>query len=329
LNTYQIPHTDLVISRLAFGCAMLSVDWSDSQLLAKTVAVITAAYERGIRLFDLADMYGHGQAELALGQTLRQIPGLRDRIVIQSKTGDRFTDSYCVDNSRGHIVSAVDDTLRRLGTDHLDILLLHWPDSLVEPDEVAAAFDDLRNEGKVAYFGVSNHNPWQIELLQKSVRPRLIINQIRLGLGHWHVIGEPFKAAMTHGYEGVATLDYCRVHDIQVQAYSPLKSGPLTSRASSLLHGADGAASAPAKQASEMLRAIADRHRVKPEAIMLAWLLRHPAQIVPIIGTTRVEHLIEDCEADHVELTRQEWYSLLQAAAAAQSEVGPLRWSPF
>ena len=328
MKTYRIPHTDLVVSRLAFGCAMLSVDWSDSELLAKTVAVITKAYEQGITLFDLADMYGHGQAELALGQVLRQNPGLRNRIVIQSKAGDRFGDGYTVDNSQNHIVSAIENTLRRLGTDQLDVFLLHWPDNLVEPHGVAAAFDALSTAGKVRYFGVSNHSPYQIELLQKFVRQRLVINQIRLGVAHWHVAAEPFKAAVTHGYEGAATLDYCRVHEIQVQAYSPLKSGPLTGKASSLLH-VTGDEPAVVKRANKTLMEIAGRHKVTPEAIMLAWLLRHPAEIVPIIGTSRVDHLVQDCAADHVELSRQEWYSLLQAAAAVESDARPAPWNPF
>lgn len=293
---------------------MLSLDWSDPQLSESTVAIINAACEQGITLFDLADMYGHGQSELALGQVLRQTPGLRDRIVIQSKAGDRFSDGNVVDNSRRHLIGAVEDTLARLGTDRLDLFLLHWPDSLVEPDEVAAAFDALSDAGKVRYFGVSNHNPYQIELLRKSVRQPLVINQIRLGLAHWYAAPEPFKAALTHGYEGAATLDYCRIHDIQVQAYSPLKSGPLSARTSPLLRP-PAEASPALQQANEMLTAIARHHGVTPEAIMLAWLLRHPARIVPIIGTTKAEHLTENCAADGVELTRQEWYELLQAAA--------------
>jgi predicted oxidoreductase len=210
-------------------------------------------------------------------------------------------------------VSAVDGSLKRLGTEHLDILLIHWPDSLVEPEEVAHAFDELQRAGKVRHFGVSNHSPWQIELLQRSVRQPLAINQIQLGLAHWYTEAGPSKGAVTHGEEGVATLDYCRVHDIHVQAYSPLKASNI-GQPPNLLNPA-AVATPEVRKAAQALADIANTHGTTPSAVMLAWLLHHPARIAPIIGATKVEHVIDNCAADRVELSRTEWYSLLRTVA--------------
>ncbi len=317
LKTYRIPHTDLTVTRLAFGCAMIGMDWNAPDFVAKTVPVINAAHEQGITYFDTADVYGNGNAEVALGEVLRQRPGLRRRIVIQSKCGDRIDEGGVVDNSRERIVSSVEGSLKRLGTDHLDVLLLHWPDSLVEPDEVASAFDQLKRSGKVRHFGVSNHSPLQIELLKKSVREPLVINQIQLGLAHWYGIQNVYKEYLIHTQEGVATVDYCRVHEMQVQAYSPLKSGSM-GKPPSLLNVAPDA-SPQVQKAAQMLADLGKKYAVSPAAIMLAWLLRHPARIVGIIGSTKPEHITDNVTADRVELSREEWYSLLRTVLATQA----------
>jgi len=314
MKTYKIPQTNLVVSRLAFGCAMLGLDWDDADFVAKTVPVINAAHDQGVTFFDLADVYGYGKAELALGAVLKQRPGLRHQIVVQSKCGDRFKDGSSIDNSRAHILEAVNGSLQRLGTDYLDILLLHWPDNLVHPEEVASAFDELKRAGKVRYFGVSNHNPMQIELLKKSVREPLVVNQIQLGVAHWYTMADPGKGAMTHGAEGALTLDYCRVHDMQVQAYSPLKAGNIGTPPNLLKPNEN--APPEVKRAIQTLTEVAQKKGVGSAAVMLAWLLHHPAGIVPIIGATKAEHVVENCAADRVELIREEWYSLLQACAA-------------
>ena len=315
MKTYQLPHTDLVVSRLVYGCAMIGFDWDSPDFVARTVATINAAYQQGINLFDTADVYGHGKAETALGEVLKASPGLRNKIVIQSKCGT--VAGGAIDNSSEHILGAVNGSLARLGTDHLDILLIHWPDSLVEPEEVARAFDELQRAGKVRYFGVSNHSPWQIELLQKTVRQPLAINQIQLGLAHWYTQAGPAKGAVTHGEEGVATLDYCHVHDIHVQAYSPLKAGNIRQPPNLLNPASD--ATAEVRKATQTLLEVANAHGTTPAAVMLAWLLHHPAHIAPIIGATKVEHVVENCAADRVELTRAEWYSLLRTV----SEIEP------
>jgi predicted oxidoreductase len=314
MKTYTVPHTELVVSRLAYGCAMIGVDSSNSDFTTQTMANIRVAAEQGITLFDTADVYARGKSELALGQVLKDNASLRQRLVIQTKCG--IGEGGAIDNSRAHITSAAEASLKRLATDHLDILLLHWPDSLVQPQEVAQAFDDLHRAGKVRYFGVSNHSPYQIELLRKDVRQPLVINQIQLGLAHWYTEASPAKGAITHGSEGVVTLDYCRIHDIQVQAYSPLKAESVGKPPNLLNPTAD--MPPEARKAAEALQQVARAHDTSPAAIMIAWLLQHPAGIVPIIGATKPEHLIDNCAADHIELSRAEWYSLVRTAASIE-----------
>jgi predicted oxidoreductase len=280
---------------------MLGLDWNSNDFVPRTIPTIRSALDSGVTFFDLADVYGYGKAEMALGQVMRQSPGLRNRIVIQSKCGDRFREGGTVDNSRSHLVSTVEASLQRLGTEHLDVLLLHWPDDLVEPDEVASAFDSLQSSGKVRYFGVSNHSPARIDLLKKSVRQPLVANQIPLGLAHWHSAD-------------VEIVDYCRLHDIQVQAYSPLRS------TMNLLNPSPDA-TPEVRRTVDLLAEHAKRSRVTPAAVMLAWLLRHPAGIVPVIGATKPEHVTEGCAAERVELSRVEWYSLLQSMQAAEEQL--------
>ena len=317
LKTYTVPQTDLVVTRLAYGNAMIGIDSNTPDCIAQTVPVIRAAYEQGITFFDTADVYGHGKSELALGQVLKDIPGSRPRLVIQSKCSIR--EGGVIDSSREHITSAVEGSLKRLGTDYLDILLLHWPDSLIEPEEVGRAFDELHSAGKVRHFGVSNYGPYEIELLRKHVRQPLVANQIQLGLAHWYTDPGASKAAVTHGAEGVITLDYCRLQDIQVQAYSPLKGANIGKPPNLLNPSAD--ATPEVRKAADALQEVARSHGTSTAAIMLAWLLHHPAGIVPIIGATRVEHVLDNCAADRVELTRAEWYSLLRTTAPIEPHV--------
>src|SRR6516162_2745656 len=260
LKTYTVPHTDLVVSRLAYGNAMLGTDWNSPDFISQSVAVMHAAHEQGITFFDTADVYGHGKSELALGQVLKDTPGLRRRIVIQSKCSIR--EGGVIDSSREHITEAVEGSLKRLGTDYLDILLLHWPDSLLEPGEVAAAFDELHRAGKVRYFGVSNYSPYQIELLRKHLHQPLVANQIQLGLAHWYTEAGAAKGAETHGAEGVVTLDYCRLQDIQVQAYSPLKSASVGKPPNLLNAAAD--APAEVRKAADALADVARSHDTSP-----------------------------------------------------------------
>jgi predicted oxidoreductase len=318
MKTYSIPQTDLEVSRLGYGCMNIGGAWDRSPLTederAKAVRLVTAAFENGITLFDLADIYTHGKSEEVFGYALQQIPGLRDQIVLQSKCGIRFVDDpqpgvpQRYDFSYEHILQSVEDILKRLQTDRLDILLLHRPDPLVEPEDVARAFSELEQSGKVRYFGVSNHSAAQIELLKKFVEQPLVVNQLELNLIHSYLIevgvmvnqtGQTFAAAS-------GLLDYCRIHDIFVQAWSPVAVGKLFDLSGKAMEQAGRAAAAVAR--------LAEEKGTTPEGIALAWILRHPAGIQPIIGTTKVERLLASCQADEVSLSREEWYLLFEAA---------------
>lgn len=339
MKTYKIAQTDLVVSRIAYGCMMLGWDkdmqfddatlarWAEEPLRSAAVdeadRLIHLAYDQGVTFFDTADMYAFGKSEAAIGAVLKRSPGLRDKIVIQSKCASRYADEpqpgdpNRPDCSREHILSAAEGSLKRLGSDHLDILLLHRSDSLVEPQEVACAFDELKTSGKVRYFGVSNHTAIQIQLLQKYLTQPLIANQIQLGIMHPYLIVDGVEAdragdsRITHGYTGVAgTLDYCRLHDIQIQAWSPLRGDLLNPTADS---------KPEVKQTAKLLAELAAKKGTTPAALALAWLLRHPAGIVPIVGPTNPKHLIEDCAADQVSMSREEWYTLLATCTGVSS----------
>jgi predicted oxidoreductase len=301
LKTYQVPRSDLVVSRLAYGIGMLGVSWRTPDFVAQSVRAIHTAFDNGITFFDTADVYAEGQSEAALGELLKHSQGFRDKIVIQSKCGMRVRagwapgdpltpDSLSVDLSRDHIVSAAEGSLKRLNTDRLDILLLHSPYALVEPQEVAQAFDELNGSGKVRYFGVCMHSAVQVELLKKYVRQPLVVHQIWLSLARYSPIAE---------YSGFgAIVDYCRVHEMQVQAFSPLKGDKIFEPPLLLNPTAD--ACPGIHQLAQLLTDEARRFNATPAAVMLAWLQRHPAGIVPIGAGCRRKQ----SQAHHRELRR-------------------------
>jgi predicted oxidoreductase len=317
VRTYRIPHSDLEVSRIAYGCMHLSRAWDDAAPTAGEISaateVVTAAVDRGITLFDHADIYACGKSERLFGEALRRAPGLRDRIVLQSKCGIRFAGAPNADSparydfSREHLVRSVEGTLRRLGTGHLDLLLLHRPDPLAEPAEVASAFDELQRSGKVRHFGVSNHSASQISLLRKYVDQPLVANQIELSLLHHYPVSEGILVNLAGGaHAGVAgTLDYCREHGILVQAWAPLASGKFSAPLDSL--------DEPMRSAAALVQNMAREQDVSAEAILTAWLLRHPAGIQPVVGTTDPVRLTAVCAADELQLTREAWYALLTA----------------
>jgi predicted oxidoreductase len=328
MRTYRIPQTDLAVSRIAYGCANLA-SWSEAPLdaaaIAKADRLIKTACEQGITLFDHADLYAFGKSEAVFGEVLKRSPGLREKLLVQSKCGQILShgwkpgDPIGVDLSSKHILSAVEGSIRRLGIEHLDILLLHLPDALMEGDEIAEAFEVLRSSGKVRYFGVSNFNATQIQRLKKSVPQHLVVNQIHVGLGAIEplVDGMEFTLAVTQGATansrqmpaaGAGTLDYCLLHNIQVQAWSPLAGYLLKLPAETPPR---------LKRVVPLLAELAEAKGSTPAAIALAWLLQHPAHIVPIIGPTNHKHIIEDCTADQVRLGRKDWYELFAAAAGS------------
>ena len=316
MKTYTLAD-GLTASRIAYGCMQLSRAWDATPVTAderrQAQRLVETALAGGITLFDHADIYARGKSERIFGDVLRASPGLRERMVLQSKCGIRFADDPPgtpgrYDFSHAHIVASVDGSLARLGVDRLDVLLLHRPDALVEPEEVARAFDDLHAAGKVRHFGVSNHTAGHIELLRRHVRQPLVANQVEVSLLHHHLIDDGVVANTTgHVYASAAgTLDYCRLHDIRVQAWSPLAGGKLATTSEF--------ADPVIRTTSTLLRQLAEEKGVTPEAIQLAWLLRHPAGIQPIVGTTDPVRLAACCAADGITLSREEWYALFTAA---------------
>lgn len=318
MKTYKLAHTDLEVSRIAYGCMALGGSWDDTpnsdDEVKHAIRLVATAVEAGINFFDHADIYARGKSERIFGEVLRAVPGLRQRIVIQSKCGIRFPDTPekgtpgRYDFSYEHIIGSVDASLTRLGIEQMDILLLHRPDPLMEPDEVAEAFSALHRAGKVRYFGVSNFSASQIALLQRSIEQHLVVNQLEISLLHHHLISEGIGTNQT-GYDYAATtgtLDYCRLHDMRIQAWTPVARGEII----------NPSADAPdnAKAVATKIRALAEALDTTREAIALAWLLRHPAGIQPVVGTANLERLLDCCKADSIELSREAWYGLLEAA---------------
>lgn len=296
METVRLPRTGLQASRLIYGCMRLSHDYSEAR------KSLHAALEAGFDFFDHADIYGGGNCETVFGN-LWADGVARDQVVLQSKCGIR-PGRY--DFSFEHITSSVEGSLRRLRTDYLDILLLHRPDLLMEPDEVAEAFDTLHAAGKVRYFGVSNFTPALLDLLGGGLAHPLVANQIQLSLAHL----DAFDSYLVKGYgedraptRGEGVLEYALADGLAVQAYGPLGGGRLCGKP------LDGAAPSLVATA-EKIAALAVELGVSREAVALAWLLRHPAGIQPIIGTTQPERIAGAARATDITLTREHWYEL-------------------
>jgi len=266
---------------------------------------IDRALEEGITLFDHADIYGKGYCEELFGQVLASRPELRENIQIQSKCSIR--DGY-YDLSKEHILTSVDGMLRRLRTDYLDLLILHRPDTLMEPEEVAEAFDVLQASGKVRHFGVSNFNTMQIELLKSCVKQPLLVNQLQFSIMHSGMVNSGIQANTL--FEGSidrdgSILEYCRLKNITIQAWSPFQYG--------FFEGVF-IDNEQFPKLNDVLGRMAEEKGVGKSAIAVAWILRHPAKMQTIVGTTNVERLKEICKASQVELTRGEWYEIYRAA---------------
>ena len=300
--------------RLVLGCMGFGGGWDNSLIAAeeekKAERGIEAALEAGITMFDHADIYTRGKAEKVFGKWLKNNPGLRDKITIQSKCGIRVADGQLpgrYDFSKDYILRSVEGILDRLQIDYLDILLLHRPDPLMEPEEVAEAFDRLKMSGKVKNFGVSNMNPAQIKLLQAYLGNPLIVNQLEMSLKKLDWVDQGVHVNQSVGrnsYFAEGLLEHCMLEDIQIQAWSPLAKGIYTGGKESVTDADKATASLVAKMAEEK--------ETSREAIVLGWLMRHPANIQPIIGTTDPER-IRNC-GDAIRqaglMTREEWYSL-------------------
>ncbi len=270
--------------------------------------VIRTAYDCGINFFDHATCYGDGEAEVRFAEAFPLTGLRREDVFLQSKCGLCF-DRNEFDWTRENILTSVDDSLRRLQTDHLDALLLHRPDLLFDPEEVAAAFDTLEQAGKVRYFGVSNLMPMQIELLKKYVRQPLLFDQVQLSLEQSQLIDQALymnnKTTDLSVMRDGSALDYCRLHDITIQAWSPLQIGMF---GGTFIDHPEQAA------LNEALAAIGEREGVSKAAVAIAWILRHPAKMQAIIGTMDPAHIRDICKAAKVQLSHHDWYVLYLAS---------------
>ena len=309
MKLMTIGNTPIKASRIALGCLTLSDNRNEA------IAAIRAALDQDVNFFDHADIYGRGKREEVFAAIWGEIAGLRDKIILQSKCGIRIagdpdgSSPARFDFSYEHIIQSVNGSLRRLKTDYLDILLLHRPDALVEPEEVARAFDRLQQEGKVRFFGVSNHTPLQIRFLQKYVDQPLVANQLQLSIVHTHLIDEGIvlnRSDYPEPTRGEGTLDFCLIHEITVQAWSPLAGGIVSGKPSP-------EPDERIEKAAALVAKMAEEKGVSKEAVVIAWLLRHPAHIQPVIGTMNPARITGACQADGIELTREEWYSLFDA----------------
>lgn len=308
MKTIGIGAGQLISTRLGYGCWRIAGASNPSevtpQLFEKGKKAIISAYEAGYTLFDNADVYSGGVAEKILGEVLREIPGMRNRIIIVTKCGVRRPSDpspeapYRYDFSKEYIVNSCEGSLKRLGIETIDIYLLHRPDYLCNPEEVADAFNMLYSSGKVRAFGVSNFSTSQVNMLQKYCSNKLIVNQIEISL------------LETSAFED-GRLDQCIMEKITPMAWSPLGGGALCNNRS---ESNQKYPQEKINRVKEALDKIASQRNTTAAVIALAWLLKHPSGIMPIVGSANPERIREAVMADEIDLTREEWYTLLQAS---------------
>ena len=298
MKKIKLGKSDLNVTEIALGCMRM-----DKLKLEDAAEVIETAYSEGINFYDHADIYGGGESEKRFSDALKKTAIKREDIFLQSKAGIR---SGFYDFSRKHIVETVEASLKRLDTDYLDVFLLHRPDALVEPEEVAEAFDHLHSSGKVKQFGVSNHSPLQIELLKKYVDQELVANQLQFSVMHTGMVDAGVHVNTKHENSidhDRAILDYSRLNDMTVQPWSPV-------------HGEKGVFlnNPEYQQLNDKLTEVGEKYDLDNEAMAIAWLLRHPAQMQVILGTMTPDRIRNYSSASGVKITREEWYSIYRAA---------------
>jgi len=297
----NLPGTELESSEIILGCMRIH----EVKNFSDVSRLINTALEEGINFFDHADIYGDGKSEEIFARVMDQNSISRDQILVQSKCGIR---NGSFDFSREHILNSADGILKRLNTDYLDTLLLHRPDTLVEPEEVAEAFNSLHSSGKVRYFGVSNQNPMQIELLSKYLDQRIVINQLQLSLTNTGMIDSGLNVNMeidrSINRDG-GVLEYCRLKEITIQAWSPFLFGFF-----------EGVFIDHPKfpELNEKMEELGRKYNASKNAIATAWIQRHPARMQTVAGSTNAGRLKEICKATDIELTRKEWYALYLSA---------------
>ena len=308
MQTTPLGVSSLVSSRLAYGCWRIAGTWNPAEVTAESRATgrraIIAAYESGYNLFDNADIYCRGEAERILGEALQEVSGMRQKILILTKCGVRPPDypkpgsPHCWDFSADYIVHSCEGSLKRLGVETIDVYLLHRPDYLANPEEIARAFVSLRDSGKVRCFGVSNFRPSLVTTLQAACPMPLIVHQVEISLAKLD--------AFTDG-----TLDQCLADKISPMAWSPLAAGLIGDGATRLLTAQK---SYRPESFLPLLEQVAGAHGVDRTIVALAWLLKHPSKIIPIVGSAKPERIRDAVKATELELTREEWYRLLTTA---------------
>lgn len=339
MQTRKLAHADLEVSCVGFGLASLP-SWTPGPVTGDDVdrveRLMQCALDAGITLFDTASPYALGRSETVMGRVFERAPAMRAKAIVQTKCGQILCDDEgqpirpCVDISKREIIASAERSLRRLKRDYIDILLLHQPTPLMQPEEIADAFSILHAGGKVRYFGLSNFSATQAKLIQQAFSQRLVVNQVQLSLYHPHHIldgmgttlsilehldtvyqrltgasAPPPTRRWTPASEGM--LDFCRLEGVQVQAWSPLR------------HKLPGAYQPHTNFAAldATLATIADALGTQPAAVALAWLLKHPAGIVPIMSTSSPEHLTENAQAASLSLSDDDWYALLRESVLA------------
>jgi predicted oxidoreductase len=305
MKTYNLPGIDVPASNVVLGLMRIQ-DKTDEEVRT----LVRTALDSGITVMDHADVYGkdlHG-CEVRFAEAMKLKPSEREAMVIQSKAGIVREGPY-FDFSSEHIVASVDASLEALGTDYLDLLLLHRPDALVEPEDVAKAFDQLEASGKVRAFGVSNHTPGQIDLLRKFVKQPIVANQVQFSVTHAPLVAHGVASNMQGLDQSIdrdnGIVDYCRLHDITLQAWSPFQAGFFTGPFL-------GNENFP--ELNAIIDRLAEKYGVPALAIATAWITRHPAQWQVVIGTTTPERVAAAAQGSEIPLTRSEWYEMFRAA---------------
>lgn len=300
MKRFALGHSSIDVPEIALGCMRLA-----SMEPAKLDEHLSTALELGIDFFDHADIYGGGACERVFADSLKRLGVARDKVILQSKCGIR---KGFFDFSKQHLLTSVDGILERLGTDWLDVLLLHRPDALMEPEEVAAAFEHLQASGKVRAFGVSNFKPSQIELLKRALTVELHVNQLQFGLMHSGMVDQGLTVNMRHD-NGIdrdgGVLDFCRLSGLTVQAWSPFQYGRIEGP---FLDNPDF------PEINAAMDEMASRLGITKTGLAIAWIQRHPARMQSIIGTTTPRRLREVAEGCQIELSREDWYALYRAA---------------
>lgn len=299
--------------QLIYGCMGLGGGWNDKPLTSNDYKIAELAIETALEIditnFDHADIYTIGKAELVFGQVLKAKPTLRDKITLQSKAGICYhkglMNSSIYNLSKTYLLQQVDNILKRLQTDYLDVFMLHRPDPLMNPEEIANAFRILKKAGKVKQFGVSNMSKHQIDFIQKYCDEPLVANQIELSLKHSLLIdsGILVNRVNTQDFNGVeGLLEYSQINNLVIQAYSPLMGGRFS--------GNNGIAAKEDKKIIDLVNQLAEKYNTTANAILLAWVMKIPGNIQPIIGTTNPQRITDCKDATTIELSRLDWYNL-------------------